>query len=45
MIPIPKPYFHEQKVPADQSEDEYFDEICARQVHILRDAVDRVSFI
>ena len=45
MISISKPYCHLRKVPAGQSEDDYFDEICARQVHILRDAVDRVSFI
>ena len=45
MIPIPKPKFFERKVPAGQSEDEYFDEIVARQTHILRDAIDRVSFL
>ena len=45
MIPIPKPKFFERKVPTGQSEDDYFDEIIARQAHILRDAVDRVSFI
>ena len=45
MIPIPKPKFFEHKVPAGQSEDDYFDEIIARQAHILRDAIDRVSFI
>ena len=44
MIPIPKPKFFGRKVPAGQSEDDYFDEIFARQTHILRDAVDRVSF-
>ena len=43
MIPIPKPKFFERKVPAGQSEDDYFDEITARQTHILRDAIDRVS--
>ena len=43
MIPIPKPKFFERKVPAGQSEDDFFDEITARQTHILRDAVDRVS--
>ena len=45
MIPIPKPKFFERKVPAGQSEDDYFDEITARQTHILRDAVDRVSLV
>ena len=45
MIPIPKPKFFETKVPAGQSEDDYFDEITARQTHILRDAVDRVSLV
>ena len=45
MIPIRKPYFYERKVPAGQSEYDYFDEICARQGHFLRDAVDRVSFV
>ena len=45
MIPIPKPKFFERKVPAGQSEEDYLDEIVARQAHILRDAVDRVSLI
>ena len=45
MIPIPKPKFFESKVPTGQSEDDYFDEIIAIQAHILRDAIDRVSFI
>ena len=45
MIPIPKPKFFERKVPTGQSEDDYFDEIIARQTHILRDAIDRVSSI
>ena len=45
MIPIPKPKFFEKKVPTGQSVDDYFDEITARQTHILRDAIDRVSFI
>ena len=31
MIPIPKPKFFERKVPTGQSEDDYFDEIIARQ--------------
>ena len=43
MIPVPKPKFFERKVPSGQSEDDYFDEITARQAHILRDAIDRVS--
>ena len=43
MIPIPKPKFFERKVPTGQSEDDYFDEIIARQAHILRDAIERVS--
>ena len=45
MLPIPKPKFFERKVPTGQSEDDYFDEINARQTHILRDAIDRVSFL
>ena len=45
MLPIPKPKFFERKVPTCQSKDDYFDEINARQTHILRDAVDRVSFL
>ena len=45
MVTIPKPKFFERKVPAGQSEDDYFDEIVARQAHILRDAIDRVSFL
>ena len=45
MIPIPKPKFFERKKPAGQSEDDFFDEIIARQVHILRDAIDRVRFV
>ena len=43
MIPIPKPKFFERKVPAGQSEDEYFAEISFRQSHVLSDAIDRVS--
>ena len=43
MIPIPKPKFFERKVPSGQSKDDYFDEIIARQTHILRDAINRVS--
>ena len=42
MIPVPKPKFFERKVPAGQSEDEYFDEISFRQTHVLEDAIDRV---
>ena len=45
MIPVPKPRFFEHKVPAGQSEDDYFDVITARQTHILRDAIDRVSLL
>ena len=45
MIPVPKPRFFEHKVPAGQSEDDYFDVITERQTHILRDAIDRVSNI
>ena len=44
MIPIPKPKFFERKVPAGQSEEDYFDEIISRQAHVLQDAIDRVSF-
>ena len=44
MIPIPKPKFSDHKVPIGQNEDEYFAEITKRQTHILRDAIDRVSF-
>ena len=45
MIPVPKPRFFERKVPAGHSEDTYFDVITARQTHVLRDAIDRVSFL
>ena len=45
MIPVPKPKFFERKVPVGQSEDDYFDEITARQTHVLENAIDRVSFI
>ena len=45
MIPIPKPQFFERKVPAGQSEDDYYNEIIERQTHVLRDAIDRVSSI
>ena len=45
MIPVPKPKFFERKVPVGQSEDDYFDDITARQTHVLEDAIDRVSFI
>ena len=44
MIPVPKPKFFERKIPVGQSEDDYLDEICARQAHVLEDAIDRVSF-
>ena len=44
MIPVPKPKFFERNVPDGQSENDYLDEIIARQTHILRDAIDRVSF-
>ena len=43
MIPVPKPMFFERKVPVGPSEDDYFNEITARQAHVLRDAIDRVS--
>ena len=43
MIPIPKPKYFKHKVPSGQSEDDYFDEITARQTHILRDAINRVN--
>ena len=36
MIAIPKPKFFERKVPTGQSEDDYFDEIIARQTHMGR---------
>ena len=42
MIAIPKPKFIDRKVPSNQSANAYFDEICDRQTHILRDAIDRV---
>ena len=45
MIPIPKPKFFQRKVPVGQSEDEYFDDLTARQTHILCDAIDRVSSV
>ena len=45
MIPVPKPKFFERKVPVGQSEDDYFDEITAKQTHVLENAIDRVSFI
>ena len=44
MIPIPKPKFSAHKVPIGQNEEEYFAEIAEKQTHILRDAIDRVSF-
>ena len=43
MIAVPKPKFIDRKVPTNQSANAYFDEICYRQTHILRDAIDRVS--
>ena len=43
MIPVPKPKFFERKVPAGQSEGDYFNEIVFRQSHVLSDAIDRVS--
>ena len=43
MIPVPKPKFFDQKVPAHQSADEHFIDITDRQSHILQDAIDRVS--
>ena len=45
MIPLPKPKFFARRVPSGISQDAYFDEITARQTHILRDAIDRVSKI
>ena len=45
MIPIPKPKFFERKIPVGQSLKDYLTEISERQTHILRDAIDRVSFI
>ena len=42
MIAIPKPKYFERKKPAEQSEDEFFDEICNRQLHLLRSAIERV---
>ena len=44
-MPIPKPKFFERKVPAGLSKDAFFEEIVFRQTHVLRDAIDRVSFI
>ena len=43
MIPVPKPQYFERKVPVGQSKDDFFNEIIARQTHVLRDAIDRVS--
>ena len=43
MIPVPKPKFFERKVPVGQSKDDYYDEISARQTHVLEDAIDGVS--
>ena len=45
MIPVPKPKYFKRKIPTGQSEDDYIDEICRRQAHVLEDAIDRVSFI
>ena len=45
MIPVPKPTFFERKVPPGSFEDDYFAEILARQVHVLENAIDRVSFL
>ena len=45
MIPVPKPKFFDRKIPAGMSKDDYLDEIYLRQTHVLRDAIDRVSFI
>ena len=42
---MPKPKYIERKIPAGQSEDDFFDDITARQTHILRDAIDRVSSV
>ena len=44
MVPIPKAKFFERKVPDGQLEDDYFYEITSRQTHLLRNAIDRVSF-
>ena len=44
-MPIPKPKFFERKVPAGLSKDAFFEEIVYRQTHVLRDAIDRVSFL
>ena len=44
MIPVPKPKFYERKIPSGQSQDDFLEEICARQTHDLCNAIDRVSF-
>ena len=44
MITLPKPKFSETNVPIGQSKDDYREEIINKQTHVLKDAIDRVSF-
>ena len=44
MISLPKPKFAETNVPIGISEDDYRNEIIDMQAHVLKDAIDRVSF-
>ena len=44
MISLPKPKFAETNVPIGISKDDYRNEIIDMQAHVLKDAIDRVSF-
>ena len=44
MISLPKPKFAETNVPIGISKDDYRNEIIDMQTHVLKDAIDRVSF-
>ena len=44
MISLPKPKFAETNVPIGISKDDYKNEIIDLQAHVLKDAIDRVSF-
>ena len=45
MITLPKPRFAESNVPAGQSLEEYKEDVCEYQTHVLADAIDRVSHL
>ena len=45
MLPVPKPRFFAHKIPVGVTKEDYEDEIIFRQEHVLREAIDRVSYL